>query len=93
MGDYLRDVWWDQRKKPNVVIAGDWPGNHSYNAYVLLFKDGHAVIHEGSGVPPDRAPVTGVKGAYYRADCMYRDDNAGDPAADSSKLTWLEIAD
>lgn len=88
MGDYLRDVNWEN-KKNNTVIAGDAPENHGYEHFIFLFKDGHAIIHKGSGKLPTETPVNDVEGTANPDDGMYSGTGDTDPGT----RTWLKIRD
>jgi prepilin-type N-terminal cleavage/methylation domain-containing protein len=65
--------WASHRYKVNVVVAGDKADNHNFEAFTLLFKDGHGITHRGDGSAATSA--VDVKGAYSSSDQMYADDS------------------
>jgi type II secretory pathway pseudopilin PulG len=99
---------WKYSYKPNVVVAGPDDGcdsankenapttdagNHQFEAFVFLFKDGHTVIQNND--PDDGAQAIGVKGAYEDEDDMFANNESGftHDANKHTYLNWCESLD
>lgn len=81
--------WGIYAYKPNVIIAGDRKDNHAAEAFSFLFKDGHCIIHQGTGDTADA--VTGVKGVNDSGDDIYAADDGDDCTATQTYLQYSDI--
>ncbi len=94
--------------RPNVIVVGDQVtrnaagaidhrsetnhGGRYAEAFCVLFKDGHVIIHPGDGRPIDAGlSVNGVKGAAQASDNLYGDGEATATGAAPSSAEWTHL--
>ena len=94
--------------RPNVIVVGDQVtrnpagaidhrsetnhGGRDAEAFCLLFKDGHVIIHPGDDRPIDAGlSVTGAKGAAQAFDNLYGDGEATPTGLPPSSAEWTHL--